>query len=141
MVDWTTIETEYITGTASYRDLAEQYDVAAKNVSKYGKEHDWVRKRADYREKLSAKSVQKSVEKMSDVMSDITALQADSAMLIAKHIHRFLEEPIEEPMDLLRISNTWNIMQTGIRAGETAEEIASGICFLPERTKGGDASG
>lgn len=48
-VDWTAIESDYITGTDSYCELSNKYNVCRKNICQHGKDGNWVQKRAEYR--------------------------------------------------------------------------------------------
>lgn len=66
MADWRKIKTEYITGNASYRKLAEKHGVHYKAVSAKGKAEGWV----ELREQHRAKTITKSLEKISDQQAD-----------------------------------------------------------------------
>lgn len=41
MADWQKIKTEYVTGNASYRELAQKYGVHYTNIAKRAKKEDW----------------------------------------------------------------------------------------------------
>lgn len=66
------------------------------------------------------------------------ALQADSALRIAKQINDFLTSDTKwKPFDLLRITNAWQILQDNITKDEeaNAEEQNQYVAILPDRTE------
>lgn len=136
MCDWTSAETEYVTGDDGYRGIGKKYGVSSTAVCKYGKAHDWVQKREEYRNTTATKVVQKSAEKISEIQSDIIAMQASSALRIAERINEYLNLDMTiKPFDLLRLTNAWQILQDGMRKDETVTESdVGGLCFLPEQT-------
>ena len=60
-LDWTGIEMEYITGTASYRELAERYGVSATAVSKHAIKGGWQEKRSQHRAEAMAQAKEDAV--------------------------------------------------------------------------------
>ena len=58
--DWKKIKTEYITGDASYRDLAKKYDVPFRTLSDRAKREKWVDRRSKHRDKVVSTSVRRT---------------------------------------------------------------------------------
>lgn len=56
-MDWNKIKTEYITTDASYRDLAEKYDVPRVTIGRIGKAENWVELRRQYTDDLMTKTL------------------------------------------------------------------------------------
>ena len=136
MCDWTAAEHEYVTGDAGYREIAKKYGVADTTIAHYGKRNNWVAKREAYRNEMTAKAVQKTAEKNADVM----AIQADSAIRIAQAINEYLTDGSHwKPFDLLRIANTWQILQDNLLKqkdmADTEEQEQKFVAMLPERTE------
>lgn len=57
MIDWKTIETEYVTTDISHRQLAEKYGIARSRISQYASKEKWREKRDKHRTKIVAKAV------------------------------------------------------------------------------------
>ena len=136
MCDWTAAEHEYVTGDAGYREIAKKYKVADSTVAHYGKRNNWVGKRETYRNETTAKAVQKTAEKNADVL----AIQADSAIRIAQAINEYLTDGSHwKPFDLLRIANTWQILQDNLLKQkdmtDTEEQEQKFVAMLPDRTE------
>lgn len=60
--DWKKIKTEYITGDASYRDLAKKYDVPFRTLSDRAKREKWVDRRSKHRDSVVSKSVRRKAK-------------------------------------------------------------------------------
>lgn len=56
-VEWDKLETRYITSNASYIDVAREFDVGKTAVCMYGGQHEWPRKRAEYRERVKDRAI------------------------------------------------------------------------------------
>jgi transposase-like protein len=54
-VDWAQVATDYITGTMSYKALAEKYGVSPKSIERHSKDGGWRDKRRKHGEKMSAR--------------------------------------------------------------------------------------
>lgn len=57
MIDWKTIETEYVTTDISHRQLAEKYGIGRSRLSQYASKEKWGEKRDQHRAKTVAKAV------------------------------------------------------------------------------------
>ena len=60
--DWKKIKTEYITGDASYRDLAQKYNVSFRTLSDRAKREKWVDRRSKHRDSVVSKSVRRKAK-------------------------------------------------------------------------------
>lgn len=57
MIDWKTIETEYVTTDISHRELAIKYGIGRSRLSQYASKEKWSEKRDKHRAKTVAKAV------------------------------------------------------------------------------------
>ena len=57
MIDWKTIETEYVTTDISHRQLAEKYGIGRSRLSQYASQEKWSEKRDKHRAKTVSKAV------------------------------------------------------------------------------------
>ena len=57
MIDWKTIETEYVTTDISHRELCEKYGICRSTISKKASEDKWTEKRNNHRANTVAKAV------------------------------------------------------------------------------------
>ena len=57
MIDWKTIETEYVTTEISHRGLADKYGICRSTICKKAAEEKWSDKRKEHRAKTVAKAV------------------------------------------------------------------------------------
>lgn len=57
MIDWKTIETEYVTTDISHRQLAEKYGICRSTISKKATDDKWSEKRNKHRDNTVSKAV------------------------------------------------------------------------------------
>lgn len=57
MIDWKTIETEYVTTEISHRGLAEKYGICRSTICKKAAEDKWSDKRKEHRARMVTKAV------------------------------------------------------------------------------------
>ena len=57
MIDWKTIETEYVTTEISHRGLAEKYGICRSTICKKAADDKWSEKRKKHRDKTVSKAV------------------------------------------------------------------------------------
>ena len=57
MIDWKTIETEYVTTDISHRELCDKYGICRSTISKKASEDKWTEKRNKHRANTVAKAV------------------------------------------------------------------------------------
>lgn len=86
---WSAIEADYIRHKTSYRKLAKKYGINERTIARYGKEHNWVLKRQQFVDKMSAKVA----EKISDKESDKLAHLCEAADSMAEMITNALSDP------------------------------------------------
>ncbi len=77
--DYRILEREYVTTEATYRDLETKYGVAFSAISRYGREHDWLRKREEYRRQAMADGINMALEKLAEQAADVR-IEAVTAM-------------------------------------------------------------
>jgi len=57
MIDWKTIETEYVTTDISHRQLAEKYGIGRSRLSQYASKEKWKEKRDKHRANTVSKAI------------------------------------------------------------------------------------
>ena len=71
--DWTKIETEYVAGTMSLKELAKRKRVSYSTISKKASEGGWAAKRKDFRAKVAdralARARERGVQRLADLMA------------------------------------------------------------------------
>lgn len=86
--NWSKMRAEYVTGSASQRELAKKYGVSASQVAEHASNEGWAKKRREYRRKTEAKAVQKAQERKAETMaaqlSDIGTAAENLSALIAE---------------------------------------------------------
>lgn len=88
MVDWKAIETEYVTGDISHKELCAKYGICRSTISKKASEDKWTEKRNNHR----AKTVAKAVNAVGKTQAEQTAkLFAVSGLMLDK-VQSLLEE-------------------------------------------------
>jgi len=70
-VDYRILEREYVTTDATYRDLEDRHHVAFSAISRYGREHDWPRKREEYRRQAMADGISTALERLAEQAADV----------------------------------------------------------------------
>lgn len=66
MADWQKIKTEYITGNASYRELAQKYGVNKDTIWRKAKDEDWVGMRRQHQDTTQTKILEADTEQKVD---------------------------------------------------------------------------
>ena len=61
--DWGRLENEYISGRASYRELAKKYGLSASTIARHGGAADWPSKRERFAAKTHARARAKAADK------------------------------------------------------------------------------
>lgn len=87
MIDWKTIETEYVTTDISHRKLAEKYDVGRSRISEVASKEKWREKRDKYR----AKTVAKAVDTVGKKQAERTARLIGVSDLLLNKVKSLLE--------------------------------------------------
>lgn len=74
MIDWKTIEIEYVTTDISHRQLAEKYGIGRSRLSQYASKEKWKEKRDKHRANTVSKAIDKISNKKADKMARIDRL-------------------------------------------------------------------
>lgn len=88
MIDWKTIETEYVTTDISHRQLAEKYEIGRSRLSQYASKEKWSEKRDKYR----ANTVSKAVDAIGTKQAERTAKLFVVSDLLLDNVKNILEE-------------------------------------------------
>ena len=88
MIDWKTIETEYVTSDISHKQLCEKYGICRSTISKKASEDKWTEKRNNHR----AKTVSKAVNAVSKTQAEQTAKLFSVSGLLLTKVQRLLED-------------------------------------------------
>jgi hypothetical protein len=87
-VDYRIIERDYVTTELTYRDLEDKYHVAFSAISRYGREHDWPRKREEYRRQAMADSISATLEKLAEQAADV---RVESVTAMRATLYEYLQ--------------------------------------------------
>lgn len=140
MTNWEAIESEYVTGTLSYHKLAEKHGIPYSTLRDQAHKNKWYPQRVEHRKNIVKSTVQNAEEKIADRQAEVIALQADTALRIAQQINDYLTSGTYwKPFDLLRIANTWQILQDNLLKqkdiADTDDQLPKYVALLPDRTE------
>lgn len=88
-MDWIEIKTEYVSGKATYRELAKKYGVSFSTLQKRAKEEKWSEGRKKYRDRVVTKALTRTCARDA---ARLAKLQR-SAMLLAADLEKVLMDP------------------------------------------------
>ena len=88
MIDWKTIETEYVTTDISHRQLAEKYGIGRSRLSQYASQEKWSEKRDQHR----AKTVSKAVNAIGTKQANMAAKLYGVGGLLLDKVKSLLED-------------------------------------------------
>ena len=88
MIDWQTIETEYVTSDISHRQLAEKYGIGRSRLSQYASQEKWSEKRDQHR----AKTVSKAVNAIGTKQANMAAKLYGVGGLLLDKVKSLLED-------------------------------------------------
>ena len=95
MIDWKTIETEYVTSDISHRELCEKYGICRSTISKKASEDKWTEKRNNHRAKTVSKAVNavgKSQAEQTAKLFAVGGLLLDNAKLLLEENPKLLAD-------------------------------------------------
>lgn len=95
MADWQKIKTEYITGNASYRELAQKYGIHRATIGQKAKDEKWVELRRQHADKTQTKILNAVARQQ---VSRAERLQTVADKLLSK-VESLLETDSELPID------------------------------------------
>ena len=98
MIDWKTIETEYVTTDISHRQLCEKYGICRSTISKKASEEKWTEKR----NKHHAKTVSKAVNAVGTKQADRAAKLIGVSDLLLDKVKSLLEGNEQLVTDVLK---------------------------------------
>ena len=88
MIDWKTIETEYVTTDISHRELATKYGIGRSRLSQYASKEKWREKRDKHR----AKTVSKAVNSIGTKQAEMAAKLYGVGGLLLDRVKLLLED-------------------------------------------------
>lgn len=93
-INWEKIQTEYVTGRISQRDLAKKHGVSLAELGRRCKQEGWVALRREYQAKTMAKALEKISDEQADQMAqELTAAAGELLAMVRKGI-RSLDKPV-----------------------------------------------
>ena len=136
-IDWTAIETEYITGRMSYRDIAADKDISLSAIKDHGKQGEWQRKRAEHRQDCTARAADKVAEAVADTAAELKELISKAALNTATELNRRLDCCHDiKPSELLQLARVWQILNDSQKDEPDEQADYHGyVCILPARTE------
>lgn len=88
MIDWKTIETEYVTSDISHKELCKKYGICRSTISKKASEDNWTEKRNNHR----AKTVSKAVNAVGTKQANMAAKLYEAGGMLLDTVKRLIEE-------------------------------------------------
>lgn len=138
MINWTKIETEYITKNISQIKLSKKYKISRSTIQNRCKEGNWTDKRKKYQSVLVQKSVQKAVEKDAEFYAELKQVCDDASMALAKRIKEMAYNA-----DEMRSCDAANLTAALERikgflpdASADSEREGGGVVIMPSRDDG-----
>ena len=110
MIDWTAIKAEYITGTISYRKLADNWGVSFRTLSDRALREGWKEARDKHRNNV----VEKTVQKVASRKASTTANKLCDLQEAADNMGRVIAEIFADSEQFHR-----HIVTEGLGMGET----------------------
>ena len=134
MADWQKIKTEYITGNASYRELAQKYGVHKDTIWRKAKDEGWVDLRRQHTDNTQTKILEADTEEKVD---RATRLKTVADKLLDK-VEQWVE--MGEPISATSIKNLSDAIKNikevqMIRTAEDIEEQKARIAKLQKEAE------
>lgn len=134
MIDWKTIETEYVTTDISHRQLAEKYGIGRSRLSQYASKEKWKEKRDKHRTRVVSKAVSavgnKQAERtakligVSDILLDKvkSLLEADEELLVDTSIMKDVSVILKNLKDIQMIKSETDLREQEARIEKLRKE-------------------
>ena len=134
MIDWKTIETEYVTTDISHRQLAEKYGICRSTISKKATDDKWSEKRNKHRDRTVSKAVSavgtKQAERtakligVSDLLLDKvkSLLEADEELLVDTSIMKDVSVILKNLKDIQMIRSEADLREQEARIEKLRKE-------------------
>jgi transposase-like protein len=88
-MDWIEIKTEYVSGKATYRELAKKYGVSFSTLQKRAKEEKWAESRRKYRDKVVTRALARTCTRDAQRLAKLQR----SAMRLTEDLEKVLSDP------------------------------------------------
>jgi transcriptional regulator with XRE-family HTH domain len=88
MIDWKTIELEYVTSDISQEQLAKKFGIGRSRLSQYASKEKWREKRDKHR----AKTVEKAVNAVGTKQANMAAKLYETGGMLLDTVKRLIEE-------------------------------------------------
>lgn len=125
MIDWTTIKTEYITGSISTRKLAEKYGIKYSTLRNRAARDGWCAARYTHKSNIVAKVEQKTTEAVSDLQAERTlSLLAAGEKASALLIQRITQMEESEKINVYEIKAVTEAMKNILFVYKALDENA-----------------
>lgn len=137
-INWTEIESEYVTGTMSYRELAADKGISFNSLKEQGRRNDWKRKRDEHRKDCTARASDKAAETVSDQMAELQKVLLEIALVLANRLNRQITEAEHlKPSEMLQYARVLVALNEFVPdqnpAAEADADSHYGIVILPAR--------
>ncbi len=88
MIDWKTIELEYVTGDISHEKLSKKYGIGRSRLSQYASKEKWKEKRDKHR----AKTVAKAVDAVGTKQANMAAKLYETGGILLDSVKKLIED-------------------------------------------------
>lgn len=88
MINWDKMETEYVTGDLSYKQLADKYGVSKTSIGRRAIKHDWTAKRRRHRDETYTEVARQSKADAVDANTKIANEVMEAKLKLAEHLNR-----------------------------------------------------
>lgn len=135
-INWTELESEYVTGQHSYAQLAADKGVSLSAVKEHGTKGGWNRKRKEYRRDCTARTAEKTAETTADKLAELQLLQLDAALELATRLNQQIKEAGHiKPAELLQYARALAALSAALPDNTSGleQETGYGVVILPAR--------
>lgn len=135
-INWTELESEYVTGQQSYAQMAADRGVSLSAVKSHGIKGEWGRKREEYRATCTAKTAEKAAETTAKKLAELQLLLLDTALELSTILNRQIKEAKHiKPAELLQYARALVALSAALpdRTRAPEQETGCGVVILPVR--------
>ena len=130
MIDWSIIETEYVTTNISQRKLAEKHGVSRGRLGEYAKKEHWQEKREKHREQ----TIQNAADIISVNQANRMAEYVETADILLGKVKQLLrenEEVVRDVSALREISVILKNLKDVQSMGAAEQGDGGGVILIP----------
>ncbi|KPL08303.1 hypothetical protein AMJ86_01100 [bacterium SM23_57] len=109
--DWDAIETEYVVGNITYRELCSKYGVSESRLTKVAIERNWTAKRKEYRERLRQEAIERTLETQVASKVEFDLLTDNACDGMVRRIARAVVEDQFTAKDLIQLPSSLKTLQ------------------------------